>query len=462
MASNRSAWWKRIGSNAAANVCSGATVALSQLLMTAIAARVFEPETFAQWTLLISLAALSPLFGASLASIVTRRLVQVDRGADEQSRAAIYAASQRLARQLGLLAFVAIGLLAVAIRPWSLPLQHMAWSTLIATSVLLVGGHIWQVTQQPAMGWHFARENAWHVAGATGLVRVGSLAGMVAAWSWFDGQVTLAAALVCTGAWLAVLICRQAGFVPRFSVQPSDGAVDHHTVEIWRLAKAFAVWSAGSAVILYGLPAMMSTLAGARYNAFYLAYTLNLVALGVVGSVATALMAPVTRAVSARNQSALIRASLWGPVCTAVALVLLLACLQAATPFILKHLAPGVASSQDVAGFVYLLGFQSIARSLALVFSVILSAAGSPRQVTLPIVAEMVLVIGVALPAGLQWGDTVFLATLGVAGAVSALVVVILTTGIVGFSSRERLRIILAFNCVQALAAAVWAWRGSA
>ena len=458
---SRTALWRRIGSNAAANISSGGMVAASQLGMTAIAARIFSADTFALWTVLVSLAALSPLFGASLSSIVTRCLVNSEHGGGAVN-SAIYRAAQALSRQLSVLAFVVICLLVLVIRPFSLPLQHIALPSLALASALLVAGQVWQVSLQPAMGWHYAREQAWNVAGATGFIRLSTLGAMLLAWLWAEGQATVTAAMVCVAAWAAVLLCWRLGFKPALACAVDAAQLEHHSADIRRLAKAFAVWSAGSAAIQYGLPAMMSILAGSRYNAFYLAYTLNLVALGIVGSVATALMAPVTRLVSAGDKPGIRRAIFWGPVATAAVLAVMLTLLKLGTPLIVGTLAPGKADSADVVYFVYLLGFQTLARSLALVYSVILSAAGSPRQVASPILIEIAMVLALALPAGLKWGDTAFLTTLGLAGLVAALVVATLTVKITNFQRREQHSILSRFIGIQALAAGYWALAGHA
>ena len=456
---SRTAAWRRIGSNAAANISSGGMVAVSQLGMTAIAARSFAADTFALWTVLISMAALSPLFGANLSAIVTRSLVSVEQGG-EAARTAILQAAQRLAHQLSGVALVSICALVLAIRPYSPPLQHSALPSVMLAGALLVVAQLWQVSLLPAMGWHYAREQAWWVAGTTGFVRLSTLGAMLLAWLWAGGDATLTAALVCAVAWTAVAICWRMGFTPVAKGMPDPLLTGQHGAQIRQLAKAFAVWSLGSAAIQYGLPAVMSILAGARYNAFYLAYTLNLVALGIVGSVATALMAPVTRLVGAEDKPALKRAIFWGPVATAAVLAGMLVMLQVATPLVVRYLAPGVAAEGDVGWFIYLLGFQTLTRSLALVYSVILSAAGSPRQVAAPILIEIAMVLAMALPAGLHWGDTAFLAALGLAGLVAALSVAVLTVRIVNFQSAERIGILARFVGVQAVAAAFWAIAG--
>lgn len=450
--------WRRIGSNAVANIVAGAAVALSQLAMAAIAARVFDAAAFASWTVLLSLAALTPLFSVNLSSIVTRSIVMHEHEGGQAP--AILAAARRLSNRLGLLALLCIALLVWAIRPWSPALQHIPPHTLVGATVLLILAQLWQIGMQPTIGWHYAREHAWTVAAATTLVRLAALAGMASAWATGSTDAALAAGLVCAGAWAAVLLVRRLGFatLPDHTADPA--AVHRHAAQIRQLAKGFAVWSLGSAAIQYGLPAVMSVLAAARYNAFFLAYTLNLVALGVLGSVATALMAPVARMVASGNRRPLGRAVFWGPVLTALALLLMLTLVQAATGLVAERLAPGVALAEDVRHYVYLLGFQAIARTQALVFSVLLSAAGTPRQVAWPILLEILVVLGVAGPVGLLWGGDAFLVALAVAGLIAALFVATLTLGVTGMATREKLVVLVKFIGVQAIAALAWALCG--
>lgn len=433
-------------------------VALSQLAMTAIAARTFEPGLFAPWTVLLSLAALTPLFSANLASVVTRTLVTHEQQAGHAP--AILQAAKGLSRRLGLLALVCIGLLVVAIRPWSLPLQQMATGTLAATALALTIAQLWQIGLQPAIGWHFAREHAWTVAAATTFIRLASLAGLLAAWALQETSPALAGTMLCGAAWLAVAVVWRLGFSPRPEAGVDAGLAQEHGTAILQLTKAFAVWSAGSAAIQYGLPAAMSILAGARYNGFFLAYTLNLVTLGVLGSVATALMAPTARMVTAGRQASIDRALFWGPVLTAVAVLVMLLVVQAATPLLLPALAPGVASAADVTHFIGLLGFQAIARSLALMFSVVLSAAGTPRQVAMPIGLEILVVVGLAAPAGAWWGGDAFLIALAVAGVLAALLVARLTLQAIGLTRAQTLRVLARFMVIEAGALSVWAALG--
>lgn len=450
--------WRRIGSNAVANIVAGAAVAIAQLAMAAIAARVFDATAFASWTVLLSLAALTPLFSANLSSIVTRCLVMHEQEVGQAP--AILLAARQLARRLGLLALVCIALAVWAIRPWSAPLQQIAPHTLAWASVLLILAQLWQIGMQTTIGWHYAREHAWAVAAATTLIRLAALAGMAVAWAAGSTDAATVAGLVCAAAWAAVALVRQLGFAPTVDSTADPAAVRRHAAQIRQLAQGFAVWSLGSAAIQYGLPAVMSMLAAARYNAFFLAYTLNLVALGVLGSVATALMAPVARSVASGNRRPLGRAVFWGPVLTALALLLMLTVVQASSGLVAHRLAPGVASADDVRHYVYLLGFQAISRTQALVFSVLLSAAGTPKQVAWPIVLEILVVLGVAGPVGVLWGGDAFLIALAVAGLIAALFVSMLTLRVTGVPGREQATVLAKFIGVQVAAALAWAWCG--
>lgn len=447
--------WKRLGSNALANVTTGGMVALSQLAMTAIAARLFAPELFATWTVLLSLAALTPLFSANLAAVVTRTLVtnEHDRGqAPEILRAAVL-----LSRKLGVLALVCIAVILVFIRPWSVPLQQMEAGALAATALGLILAQLWQIGLQPAIGWHYARERAWTVTIGTTGIRLAGLGGLLAAWALQIGEPAVAALMMCVAAWVAVIVVWRLGFSAPTRSPLDPGAVQAHAKQLRVLATAFAVWSAGSAAIQYGLPAIMSILAGGRYNAFFLAYTLNLVTLGVLGSIATSLMAPAARMVSRGGHATIVRVLSIAPLLTALLVLPMLLLVEASTPMLVRWLAPGVATPADVAHYIGLLGFQAIARNLALIFSVILSAAGSPKQVALPTGMEIAAVLVIALPAGAWLGGDAFLVALAMAGVLAALSVALLTMQAVGMARRQMMGLLAQFMLVEALALSIWA-----
>lgn len=442
--------WHRIGSNSLANLSAGVSGTLFQIGLTAIATRSFEPGLFSIWALALSMASLVPLFSANLSTVVTRRLME-----SQPERAdAVLQSSKKLAYRLGSVAVVVIGLASLLLQQRSPPLQAMAVGPFLLLVFLLVSAQLWNVLLQPQFGREYARENNWSVARVISGARIGGLMGLGLACTLFaeHGLVVVAAGLLL-GTLSGLFV---AGVRHRSAYSSDAQAVDEETASMLPLLKAFAVWAAGSAAIQYGLPPVMSLLAPGDFNAFYLAYVLNLVLVGTIGAAASALLAPLTRQRLAGATVALERLLALAPLAIGLMLVLLMLLVWFALPQILAMWSSHMAAAEEVRRPLFWLALQTIARSMTLVHSVLLSSAGRPRQMSRPIVLELCLTLAVALPLGWLYGATAFLATLAVAGLVTSLYTVwsTLNLGISRTSSRKHLS--LAFISAQALALGFW------
>jgi len=444
--------WRRFASNALANLVTGVSGTIFQIALTAVASRTFDREGFSVWTLALSMAALVPLFAASLSTIVTRQLLQ-----HETQASAIMGAARQVAFMLCLVALTVITLLGFSLSRVSIPLaSQSSW----AFSILVLGlsaAQLWQIGAQPRFGWSFARERNWQVAGTIIGVRSGALISMIAAahWGHANNPLLIAYALAI-GSVVGMLVSFRMlpGPVPGSDVLSPEQRT--HQAQIVHLLKGFAVWSVGSAAIQYGLPGFMSLIAAPHYNAFFLAYTLNITVIGTVAAAASALLAPLTRLRVSGNTRSLHAWLTWAPIATGIALLALLATLWIGLAPLLVAWSPGIASAEEVRHHLRWLGLQTIARSIALIYSVLLSSAGTPRQLGRPIIAEMSLTCLVAAPLGWLYGDTAFLSALAVAGLLTAIYTAWCTLKMEALSTLRRRSLLARFMFAQCTSLGPW------
>ncbi|MCX2865139.1 hypothetical protein OOZ63_25245 [Paucibacter sp. PLA-PC-4] len=441
--------WRRVGSNALANLSAGVSGTLLQIGLTAIATRSFGKEGFAVWAVALSMAALVPLFAANLSTIVTRRIVE---SLPDQA-AAIMRSGHQLARGLSAVSVFGILLCSVILQRYSQPLQDMAASSFGLLMALLVMAQLWQILLQPRFGWHYAHESNWQVARSIACTRLAGLAGFGLLCWLQPGQLVLAALGLLLGTTLGVALCRNTE--PVICKAPEDEV--HDELAVMRpLLKAFAIWSVGSAVIQYGLPAIMSLLAPAQFTPFYLAYTLNLIVIGTVGTAASAMLAPLTRQRLAGHTAALERLMAWAPLATGLLLVVLMLAIWHLLPSLLTVWSADIASAEEVRLPLFWLAIQTIARSMTLIYSVLLSSAGRAQQMSRPILLELGLTCMAALPFGWAWGPSAFLAALAAAGILTALYTVWTTLNLGICAATSRIRLGLAFVGSQALSLGIW------
>lgn len=442
--------WRRIGSNSLANLSTGVSGTLFQIGLTAIASRSFDPSLFSIWALALSMASLVPLFSANLSTVITRRLME----SSSERAGAILQSGQRLAGHLSLGAVTVIGLASLLLQQHSVPLQAMAVGPLLLLVLLLVTAQLWIVLLQPQFGWQYAREDNWKVARVISSARIGGLIGLGFACVLFAKEGLLAAALgLLVGSFFGLVV---AGVQRGSANSAATLAVSEETASMLPLLKAFAVWSAGSAAIQYGLPPFISLLAPKDFNAFYLAYILNLILVGTIGAAASALLAPLTRQRLAGATVALEHLLALAPLAIGLLLVLLILLVWYALPQILPMWSSHMATADDVRRPLFWLALQTIARSMTLVHSVLLSSAGRPGQMSRPIVLEIILAIFVALPIGWLFGAIALLATLSIAGLLTALYTVWITLSLGVSRTTSRNFLSLAFVAAQTLTLGLW------
>jgi hypothetical protein len=437
--------WVRFGSNAFANVLTGISAIVFQLGLTAMASRNFDPEAFSVWTLALSMASLTPLFAVNLSAIVTRQLVPGRTGNGDDVTAVVMTAARRLGRALAALAVLTILLASLGLHQSSPNLATTGGGTFLLAVLLLTLGQIWQISIQPTQGWHYAREQNWPVAGAFLIVRASGLIAMWAATRNLADNLLGTALCLALGNWVGVALSYLRFFRPTTKSCDAGPGLTRQLFETAHLMRWFAVWSIGMATIQYGLPQLMSILGAAHYNAFYLAYSLNLALSGAVAAIGSAMLAPVARLGASGDRYAIVQALTYLPILIALFLVIALVVLQLAMPLLVTHWSHGIAAARDVSVYLVLLGFQTIARALSVVFAMVLASRATALRLVGPALLEVGSVLFIAFPLGRFFGEQAFLLALAAAGLIGALATVVVGISVAGLEHADRRRILVRF-----------------
>lgn len=414
---------KRYSSNATANVFSGAIAAIYQLTITAMAVATWDGADFAMWGLAMSIAAIAPILSANLSSVVTRRLVEVRHHGSGTVEAAIVLAGRRMSLGLTNLALASLFCAGAWIQAHSVP-GPLTTSEFLILLAMLLSTNSWILLWQVRFGQHYADERNWLPASTLACARGGGMLGMLLTLALGSQSLTAVALGLFAGTWAALAIAHLMLPCPR---QPG-GIVDlPSTLEIrdqfWRNLRVlygFAFGAASSLIILYSIPPLIALIAPQQFNAFYLASTLNAVAVGVLSAAMSALLAPFTRWHATGATQALQRMVLLSPaLCAGVCLFALCIC-WFALELILDALTAHSASIDDIRIFLALLGLQTIVRTSAAGFATYVSSVGTSRQMVTPLLIEMVLALIIAVPLGWLFGVHALLLGLTFSGLVGS------------------------------------------
>ena len=414
---------KRFASNAGANVLSGVVTAVYQLGLTAIATHIWHGTAFSSWALALSIAAIVPLFGSNLSSVVTRRIVQARHGDSPGQESSILAGARRLGRELAALAVALLLLGGAWVHAHTSSVQLDVASFLLLLSLLLAT-NVWIILWQVRFGLYYANECNWLPALTLTLARALALAGFALALEAGADNLHLAGFGVLAGTWIGLALGRLLLPAP---ASPASGFVTVEPTFLHReyrrnlvVFSGFAVWSIGALIIQYGIPPLVAVIAPTQFNAFYLASTLNLVAIGAIGAAMSALLAPLSRWHATGAEGQLRRIVLVAPLVCAGCCAAVLAVGWFALGPVLQALGTRTAIADQIRPFAALLGFQTIVRTAAMGYSVSMAAVASVRQMSAPIVLEIALTFLVAAPFGWCFGPIALLAGLVFAGFASS------------------------------------------
>lgn len=447
---------KRFASNAGANILSGFVTAAYQLALTGIATRVWHGTDFATWALAMSIAAIVPLFGSNLSSVVTRRVVETRHDVSRSDEGAIVLAAHRLARHLTAAALVSLIVAGawIHLRSASGAGDLGGFLALLATMLL---AQSWIVLIQGRFGQYYADERNWTPALTLMAARIGGLVGMSAAIAIHGAGLAVAAVGLCIGTWVGLAVTHTLLPAPRSADTPAPASAD--TTQYGRnlvVFAGFAIWSVGALIIQYGIPPVIALVDSARFNAFYIASTLNMIAIGALGAAMSALLAPLSRWHATQNSAPLRRMALGGPIVCAMSCVAVLAVAWYALGPVLRALSTRAASLDDIRPFLALLGFQTIVRTAAFGYSVSLASTASTRQMAAAIVVEILVTFLVAAPLGILAGSHALLLGLVLAGFVSSLVVCGIGLSLAPAGLLRMRTAMTAFVAAQGAACASW------
>jgi hypothetical protein len=415
---------RRFAFNAGANIFSGAVAAAYQLAITGMGIRAWHRAEFASWALALSVAAIAPVFAANLSSVVTRRVVEARHGKSGAAESAIVLAGRRIGQRLACVAFAIL----ICAGAW---IQRRSVSGAISTSafmellVVVLLTYSWLLLWQVRFGQYYADERNWLPALTLAAARIGGTLGMFAVLAAGNHSLLAAALGLCAGTWTglacAQLLLPSPRAVGTVGSSPTRPEIQKQYWNNVRLLSGFAVGAASMLVIQFSIPPLIALIAPERFNAFYLASTLNTVAVGVLAAAMSAMLAPLTRWHARGDTSSLQRVALFSPIlCASSCLAVLCFCWYAMGP-VLHSLTVRAANIADIRIFLALLGFQTIIRNAAAGYAMYIASAGSSRQMGAPLVIEIVLAFSVAVPAGWFYGERALLYGLSFAGLVGSL-----------------------------------------
>lgn len=415
---------RRFASNAGANILSGAVAAAYQLAIAGIASRTWHGAEFASWGLALSVAAIAPLFAANLSIVMTRRVVQARHSKSGASEWAIVLAGRRVGKHL---TYVALAILLCAgawIQMRSVS-GAMSTSAFLVLLVVLLLTNSWLLLSQVRFGQHYADERNWLPALTMAVARIGGTVGMIAGLAAGGERLAAAAFGLCAGTWTG-LACAQLLLpkprAPRIGESnPTEPEIQKQYRANILLCSGFAVGAVSMLVVQYSIPPLMALIAPERFNAFYLASTLNMVATGVLGAAMSPMLAPLSRWHARGDSSSLRRVALFSPIVCASSCFAVLCFLWYAMGPVLHTLTIRAASIDEIRTFLALLGFQTIIRNAAAGYGLYIASAGSSRQIAASLVVEIVLALAIAAPLGWWWGERALLCGLIFAGLASSL-----------------------------------------
>jgi hypothetical protein len=415
---------KRFASNAGANIFSGVVSAIYQLTITGIGGSIWEGSSFSSWALALSIAAIAPIFAANLSSVVTRRVVEARHGVSRSCEATILRASRKLGLHISLMALAILFCAGASIQIHAAS-QILSTFALVALLVIILSTNSWLLLWQVRFGQYYADERNWIPALTLAGARLGGVLGMLLGLAAGHRDLLAAALGLCAGTWI--------GLAGAFLFLPGPSYVNSqpstlNTSAMWtqyqanlRLLSGFAVGAVSMLVIQYSIPPLMAVIAPERFNAFYLASTLNTVAASVLGSAMSAMLAPLTRWRVSGDLVSLQRVTLLSPVfCAASCLVVLFACWFSTGP-VLSALGVRAASVEDVRVFLAILGLQTVVRNAAAGYAMYIASCGSSSQMASPLLVEIGLAFTVAFPLGWLYGENALLYGLIISGLLGSL-----------------------------------------
>ncbi|MBC2769839.1 hypothetical protein [Pusillimonas minor] len=368
---------------------------------------IWSGADFAAWGLAMSIAAIAPLLSVNLSNVVTRRLVEARHSLHDATATAIVLAGRRIGWGLTSAAFITLFSAGAWIQGWS-SLNALTANKFLILLIILLLTNSWLLLWQVRFGQFFAEERNWIPALIFACARAGGLLGMLSVVALGNRNLIQVALGIFAGTWLTLITTRWA--LTRLRLVDSCGCIPTNLeirVQLWcnlRILYGFAFGTASSLIVQYSIPPLIAIIEPQLFSSFYLAGILNSLAIGVLSSAMSALLAPFARWHTTGSTQALNRIGLFSPaVCAGMCLSVLCLC-WFTLEFALNLLSPRSVHINDVRLFLALLGLQAIVRTAAAGFATYVSSAGTSRQMAIPLLIEIVLTLTVAVPLGWLFG----------------------------------------------------------
>jgi len=418
---------RRALTNATANFATGVVVAVFQLVMTAIVARVGDSQMLLAWSVVASVAGLAPLLACNLSSIVARRLASADRdgliGASHQ--AAVLAAANGVSASLTLAGgIIAIGLAVVAPLLYPRVAGADPLSFGFAVGAYFVGS-CWIIAAQPAQGWLVIMHKNWVITVVNAAVRVVTAALVATLLLWLRCALGLALAVGSVGLWLGPRLLRR--MLPMSPTGAGGDEERRERAQIYGLIRSFGIWGATSAATQAVTIPVVALVAPQVATSMFVAFVLVTTIVGAIVALGNALIAPLARllgqGLQMRATAVVLRATVALWVIYAATVMLVLAFLK---PITHLWLGSQVIDLPLLRICFLMLSLQHSLRNIGLVSSVALAMGAASRTIVLSSLIEPGLTVTVALPLVVLAGPFAFIAGLAVAGLAGSLGIVYL------------------------------------
>ena len=413
----------KFASNATANIFNGVVGAFYQLGLTALSFRILSDSDFSAWGLALSLATIVPLFGSNLANVVARRVIDIRHIGSSGLEIVAIKSARLLAKHLALLAVISVFVFGFWVYLNNPLININRYQFLILLGALILG-NITLILLQVDFGLYFSDESYWPPAIITALMRLGAIIGFILVVGVFRSNIYLGGVGFLLGGFAGIFFAKLIIYTKKNNEIVFEYDANAFRKQYWENIKIFSgfiVWALGSLVIQYGIPPMVSLISPEKFNAFYIASTVNTVAIGGITAIIGALFAPVSKWHKTENFKPLKMMAIYSPLVCGVSCLIFFTIAWYSLNSVLMLLKGNSDLAENIYPLLALLGFQTIIRLSAMGHSVSLAAVGSSLQISGGVVLEILITLCVAIPLGWQLGANSLLLGLIFAGFICSL-----------------------------------------
>jgi hypothetical protein len=398
---------KQIASNASANIFSGLVAACYQVALVSIATRYLDRNAFAIWAIAISIASILPIFACNLSSVVTRKIIYEIGTQGDVGRKLVIAAGKKLEKQIGFISIITMSLVGI-IFIYTSTKNNLTFESFFPPLFLFLMANLWFLMNQVRFGEYFADRKNWPPSIFMAGSRIGGILAILMEVALFKADPLNMSLALAIGAWGGLLIA-QHFFKTEKNNQDIDISFNSFELareyeKIVKIFTGFIVWSLGGLFIQYGIPLLVAYDAPHKFNAFYIASSINMIAVGGISAAIAPLLAPLSSWHSQGKKNYLRRYFLLSsPVSGFLSLGVMIVCWYLVLNVIVAR-NNSIAEIGAIKNFLALLGFQTIIRMTTVGYSTSVASYGSRKLISLNVFVEILLVIFMALPMGYLFG----------------------------------------------------------